>query len=198
VAPVFDDHGVMGNKYLWQAGLAIAVVGAASVGAISIASASDGSQDGNPVRVAAQETTDPTPTTNGNPWHDGNPWHGAWGDGNPWHGFGPFGGDLGGVLGADVTDFVHAEVVLAKEGGGTQMVLVQKGSVTEVSGTGVTVKSSDGFTTAYTVNGDTKVRANSDKIGDVAKDEEVVVVSPTSGDKHTATVVVDLTDLGWK
>lgn len=183
----------MANKYLWQAGLAIVVVGAASVGAISLASASDGN---NPVRTAAQEeTTDPTP--NGNPWHDGNPWHGAWGGGNPWHG-GPFGGDLSDVLGADVTDFVHAEVVLAKEGGGTQTVLVQKGSVTEVSGNGVTVKSSDGFTTSYTVNGDTKVRADSDKIDSVAKDEEVVVVSPKSGDSHTATVLVDLTDLGWK
>jgi hypothetical protein len=174
----------MNRKSLWYSGIALAVVGAASVGAIGIASASD---DG-PVRTAAQETAAP----------NGNPWHGAWGGGRGHWGGGPFGGDLEGVLGADVTDFVHAEVVLAKEGGGTQTVLVQKGSVTEVSGNAVTVKSSDGFTTAYTVNGDTKVHADSDKMDSVAKDEEVVVVSPTSGDAHTATVLVDLTDLGWK
>lgn len=174
----------MNKKSLWYSGIAIAVVGAASVGAIGLASASD-----RPVRTAAQET-DVAPNSN--------PWHGAWGRGHgPWGG-GPFGGDLDDVLGADVTDFVHAEVVLAKDGGGTQTVLVQKGTVTEVSGTGVTVKSSDGFTTSYTVNGDTKVRADSDKIDSVAKGEDVVVVSPTSGDSHTATVLVDLTDLDWK
>lgn len=174
----------MAKKYLVQAGLAIAVVGAASVGAIGIANATDD----NTVRAAAQPTTTP----------DGHPWHNGAGRGGPWGGPGMWGGGLSDVLGADVTDFVHAEVVLAKDGGGTQTVLVQKGTVTEVSGTGVTVKSSDGFTTAYTVNGDTKVRADSDKISDVAKDEDVVVISPKSGDTHTATVVVDITDLGWK
>ena len=176
----------MNRKSIWYAGIAIAVVGAASAGAIGIASASDG-----PVRAAAQETTSPTtsPTTDGHPWHGG--WGGPWG-GGPWRG-GPFGLD-----GVDVTDFVHAEVVLAKEGGGTQTVLVQKGSVTEVSGSGVTVRSSDGFTTSYTVNGDTKVHADSDRIDSVAKDEEVVVISPTSRESHVATVLVDLSDLGWK
>lgn len=177
----------MNKKSMWYTGIAVAVVGAASMGAIGIASASDG-----PVRTAAQQT-DVTP--------NGNPWHGARGGGQwrgPWGGGGPFGGDLSDVLGADVADFVHAEVVLAKEGGGTQTVLVQKGSVTEVSGNGVTVESSDGFTTSYTVNGDTKVHADSDEIDSVAKDEELVVVSPTSRESHTATVLVDLTDLGWK
>lgn len=177
----------MTKKYLWQVGLAIAVVGAASVGAIGIAAASG---DDN-VRAAAQPTSEPAP--DGNPWHNG-PWRGG-----PWRGgMGMFGGGLDEVLGADVEDMLHAEVVLSKEGGGTQTVLVQKGAVTEVSATGVTVRSADGFTTAYTVNGDTKVRADSDEIGAVAKDEEVVVVAPKSGDEHTATVVVDLTDLGWK
>jgi hypothetical protein len=171
----------MTKKYLWQAGLAIAVVGAASVGAIGIAAASD---DDN-VRTAAQPTSEPVP--DGNPWHNG-PWRGG-----PWGG-----GGFGRVLGADVDDMLHAEVVLSEEGGGTRTVLVQKGAVTEVSATGVTVKSADGFTTSYTVNDDTTVRADSDDISAVAKDEEVIVVAPTSGDAHTATVVVDITDLGWK
>ncbi|HYQ62942.1 hypothetical protein [Actinophytocola sp.] len=184
----------MTKKYLWQAGIAIAVVGAASVGAIGLASAAGDNQ----VRAAAQTTTDSSP--NDNDWHGG-PWgHGGPGRGGPFGGFGGFGGSggLDDIAGADVTDILHGEVVLAKEGGGTQTVLVQKGTVTEVGATSVTVKSGDGFTTSYTVNGDTKVRADSDKIDSVAKDEEVVVVAPKSGDKHTATAVVDLTDLGWK
>lgn len=166
----------MTKKYLWQAGLAIAVVGVASAGAIGIAYATD---DG--VRPAAQPTSEP----------DGHPWHNGPGRGGMGH-WGP-----GKFLGGDVDDMLHAEVVVAKEGGGTQTVLVQKGTVTEVSGTGVTVASADGFTTSFVVNGDTEVRADSDEIGSVAKDEEVVVVAPKSGDEHTATVVVDLTDLGW-
>jgi hypothetical protein len=169
----------MTKKHLWQAGLAIAVVGVASVGAIGIASAAD--NDDNNVRAAASD---------GHPWHNGSPGRGGPGWGGPW------GGGIGQALGAD--DFLHAEVVLANEDGGTQTALVQKGVVTEVSATGVTVKSTDGFTTAYTVNGDTKVRADSDSIGDVAKDEEVLVVAPQSGDEQIATVVVDLSDLSWK
>jgi hypothetical protein len=161
----------MTNKYLWRTGLAIAVVGAASVGAIGIASASDD--------IPARAATDEGPGWRG-PF--GNPWHNR-PMGHPWHN--------------GMTDMLHGEMVVAKEGGGTETVLVQKGTVTEVSATGVTVRSTDGFTTAYVVNGDTEVRADSDTIADVAKDEEVVVVAPKSGDKHTATVLVDLADLGW-
>jgi hypothetical protein len=163
----------MTKKYLWRTGLAIAVVGAASVGAIGIASASNDI----PTRAAASDDEPGGRGPCGNPWHNrpfGHPWHNG------------------------LTDMLHGEVVVAKEGGGTQTVLVQKGTVTEVSATGVTVRSADGFTTAYVVDGDTKVRADSDEIADVAKEEEVVVMAPKSGDKNTATVVVDLTDLGWE
>lgn len=174
------------TKYVWRAGLAIAVVGAVSVGAIGFASAA--SDDG--ARAGAQ----PTSTTTAAPDdEDDHPW-GHWRGRGPWGGF----GDLDGILGANVTDLLHGEVVLAKEGGGTQTVAVQKGAVTEVSATAVTVRSGDGYTKSYTVNEDTMVKADKDEIGAVAKDEEVVVVAPGSGDKQTATVLVDLTDLGWK
>jgi hypothetical protein len=183
----------MTRKYLWQAGIAVAVVGAASVGAIGLASATGDTTGDNTVRAAAQTTTDPDGDWHGGPWGHGGRWGGP-GRGGPFGGIGGFGD----IAGADVTDILHGEVVLAKEGGGTQTVLVQKGTVTEVGATGVTVRSGDGFTTSYTVNGDTVVRADSDRIDSVAKDEEVVVVAPKSGDNHTATAVVDLTDLGWK
>lgn len=166
--------------YLLRAGAAIAVVGAVSIGAIGIAAAS-----GDESNAAAQPTSAPAPDNDdrwGGPWRGGPPWRGGFGD----------------ALGADVDGILHGEVVLSKEGGGTQTVLVQKGAVTAVSATEVTVKSTDGFTTAYAVNGDTKVRADEDRIESVAKDEEVLVVAPKSGDKRTATVLIDLTDVGWK
>lgn len=167
------------RRYLLRAGAAIAVVGAVSIGAIGIAAAA-----GDETNAAAQPRSAPGP--------DDDHW------GGPWRGGPPFLGGFDDVLGADVDGILHGEVVLSKEGGGTQTVLVQKGSVTAVSATEVTVKSTDGFTTAYAVNGDTKVKADTDEIGSVARDEEVLVVAPKSGDGHTATVLVDLTDLGWK
>ena len=169
------------RRYLVRAGAAIAVVGAVSIGAIGVAAAS-----ADDTQAAAQPTSAPAPD---NDEHWGGPW------GGPWRG--GFGGGMG-VLGADIDGILHGEVVLSKEGGGTQTVQVQRGAVTAVSATEVTVKSTDGFTAAYAVNGDTKVKADSDEIGSVAKDEEVLVVAPKSGDKHTATVLLDLTDLGWK
>jgi hypothetical protein len=176
------------RRYVVRAGAAIAVVAAASIGAIGIAAASS-----DDTRAAA---TQPGPDPDGHNW--GGRWGGPWG-GGPWGGGGgPFTNGLDGVFGADVDGILHGEVVLSKEGGGTQTVLVQKGAVTAVSATEVTVTSTDGFTTAYAVNGDTKVRADEDTIGSVAKDEEVLVVAPKSGDKHTATVLIDLTDVGWK
>lgn len=168
--------------------MAIAVVGAVSVGAIGIASAA-----GEDVAAGTQPSSEPAPEKE----HDGpGPWRGGWG--GPWGG--PWGGGLDGILGegVEIADILHSEVVLAKEGGGTQTVLVQKGAVTEVSATSVTVRSADGHTRTYAVNGDTRVKADSDEIGAVAANEEVLVVAPRSGETQTATVLVDLTDLGWK
>ena len=97
----------------------------------------------------------------------------------------------------DIADISHATVVLAKEGGGSQTLTVQKGAVTSVNGGSIALKSADGYAKTYTVNKDTKVSGD-EKIASVAKDEQVVVISKEGGDKPAATVVVDLTDLGWK
>ena len=153
------------RRYLVRAGAAIAVVAAVSIGAIGIAAASSD----DPRAAAAQPGPDP----------DGHNWGGRWG------------GGMGHLFGGDIDGILHGEVVLSKDGGGTETVLVQKGAVTAVSTTEVTVKSTDGFTTTYTVNADTVVKADDE----VAKDEEVLVVAPKSG---AATVLVDLTDVGWK
>lgn len=173
-------------RRLWiRAGVGVAVVGAVSVGVIGIASASG---DEPRVQTAAQEEND-----NGDRDHWGGPWGGGWGGG-----FGGFGG-LDGILGegVEVTDLLHTEVVLAKEGGGTHTVLVQKGAVTEVSGESVTVRSADDFTTTFAVTGDTKVKGDTEDMTSVAAQEEVLVIAPKSGDQQTATVLVNLTDLDW-
>ena len=80
------------------------------------------------MRAAGQPTSEPAPDKDGD--HEGwGPWRGGWGGG-----WGGAWGGLDGILGegADLGDILHSEVVLAKEGGGTQTVLVQKGAVTEV------------------------------------------------------------------
>jgi hypothetical protein len=97
----------------------------------------------------------------------------------------------------DIKDISHATVVLAKEGGGSQTVLVQKGAVTSVSSGSIALKSADGYAKTYTVNKDTKVNGDG-KIASVAKDEQVIVIAKEGGDTPAATVVVDITDLGWK
>ncbi|OLF16637.1 hypothetical protein [Actinophytocola xanthii] len=166
----------------WRIGLGVAVAAVVSVGAFGIAAAASNEQPSN----------EPAPTEE----HDGPPWaghdRGDWG-GGPWGGAGLFQAleDL------NVEDLSHAEIVLATEGGGSTTMLVQKGTVTSVNGTSLAVRSVDGFTETYAVDGRTTVNGD-DKIGTVAKDEQVVVLAPEGGANPTARTVLDLTDLGWK
>ncbi len=173
-----SDKSDRGRRLAWRIGVGVAVAGVASLGAIGIAAA-----------------TSSTPTTSGDPapseQHDG-PWGGPWG-----HGGGPWGGFAGAFGDLDVNDVSHATVVLAKDGGGSQTVLVQKGTVTSVDSGAIALKSADGYAKTYAVNKDTKVNGD-DGIGSVAKDEQVVVLAKEGGDDPAASVVVDLTDLGWK
>lgn len=172
-----------GRRVAWRIGVGAAVVAVASLGAIGIAAATSSSPD---------TSSDPAPSEHhGGPWGAG--WGGPWGHGGggPWAGFADAFGDM------DIADLSHATVVLAKEGGGSQTLTVQKGAVTSVDGGSIALKSADGYAKTYTVNKDTKVNGD-EKIASVAKDEQVVVVSKEGGDKPAATVVVDLSDLGWK
>jgi hypothetical protein len=174
-----NDSSDRGRRLAWRIGVGVTVVGMAGLGAIGIAAATSDTPSSAP--ASAEQ--------HGGPW--GGPWgHGPWGHGGgPWGGFADAFGDL------DVTDISHATVVLAKDGGGSQTVLVQKGAVTAVDGGSIALKSADGYAKTYTVAKDTKVNGD-EKIASVAKGEQVVVLAKDGGD--TATVVVDLTDLGWK
>ena len=170
-----SDSTDRGRRLAWRVGVGVAVVGVASLGAIGFAAATSSTPD---------TSSDPAPSEQ----HDG-PW-GHWGGGG-----GPWGGFADAFGGMDIADISHATVVLAKDGGGSQTVQVQKGAVTSVNGGSIALKSADGYAKTYTVTKDTKVAGDDEKISSVAKDEQVVVVAKEGGD---ATVVVDVTDLGWK
>ena len=103
------------------------------------------------------------------------------------HGHGGRGG-VGGLRGA-----LHGELVVPQEDGtGTRTITVQSGTVTAVSSTRVSVRSTDGFTATYVVNSSTRV-AGTSGISAVKKDHEVFVVATKSGSTLTAIRVGDRT-----
>jgi len=102
-----------------------------------------------------------------------------------------FGGPgMFGLMGA-----VHGEVVVPKDGGGYQTLLMQRGKATKVSTSSITVRSADGFTATYDVTGDTLVGAGSDGITSIDQSDDVVVTARKTGDGGTALRVFDLSHL---
>jgi len=106
------------------------------------------------------------------------------------HGFGHRGFGHGGFGGA-----LHGEFTTPKRGGGYQVVDVQRGEVTSVSSSSITVKSEDGFTKIYVVNDDTLVNAGNNGIADIAKGDNVDVVAIVSGGSAHAVRVADITKM---
>lgn len=104
-----------------------------------------------------------------------------------------FGWGLG--LGGDLFGAIHGQFVVPKAGGGYQTVDVQRGSVTAVSTTSITVKSSDGFTKTYRVTSSTIVAAQREGIASVKSGQQVMVVATVSGSTATAVSVIDLSAL---
>jgi hypothetical protein len=101
-------------------------------------------------------------------------------------GFG-FGGGfgLGGVL--------HGQVTVRKAGGTYETLDVQRGTVTSVSSSSLTIKSADGYTATYAVSSSTTVDAEAAGIGSVKSGDSVFVTAQVSGSKVTATRLQDTT-----
>jgi hypothetical protein len=97
-------------------------------------------------------------------------------------GFGPFGA-------------IHGQFVAPKPGGGYQTLDTQRGTVTAVSSTSITIKSSDGYTRTYRVTSSTNVHARRAGIGSVKTGQTVSVLATVSGSSATATQIVDFTSL---
>ncbi len=72
---------------------------------------------------------------------------------------------------------LHGEVTLG--GKKHQVIAFQRGAVSRVSRTSLTVKSNDGFVDTYVLNNDTKVRENGQKskVADIDSSDRVLVVA---------------------
>lgn len=100
------------------------------------------------------------------------------------HGFGLPGMGMAGRM-------LHGEVVVAKPTGGTETLLIQSGTITAASSNSITVKSSDGFTLAWSLGSGTTVRTGprTGTTQDLAKGDTVEVVGTKSGSGGIARFV---------
>ena len=88
---------------------------------------------------------------------------------------------------------LHGEVTLG--GKKHRVVDFQRGAVSAVSASSITVRSTDGFSATYAVDATTKVRQAKEKttIADVKSGDKVRVVATKNGSTLTATRVADRT-----
>jgi hypothetical protein len=179
-------------------GIATLAAGALAAGIAGVAAAADGSGSPSPSSTASPSTS-PSPGTTTSPGTPAPDEKRA--DGDKGHRFGRHGpGGLGalGPLGRLGTGApLHGEFVTPKADGGYQTVRTQRGEVTEVSSSSITIKSEDGFTATYPVTADTLVNAGRDGIAAVQKGDQAQVLAVKDGDKYTAQAIVDLSRLDW-
>lgn len=97
------------------------------------------------------------------------------------HGPGLLGG--GGAL--------HGEFVVPDGNGGFRTMVIQRGAVTAVSKTSITVVSEDKFATTYAVTADTLVNAARDGIATIKKGAKVNIAATKVGGRATAVHIGD-------
>ncbi len=159
-------------------GVAVAAVGLGVLGLMGTAYAASGSPSPTPTTSSGA----PMPGADrphGMPGHDGSRGAGGGLDG----GFGMRGAGMG----------IHGSFVAPKAGGGYQTVHTQRGTVTAVSATSITVTSEDGYAKTYAVTATTVVHAQRDGIASIAKGDEVMLIGIESGDTVTAVQIMDRT-----
>ena len=86
----------------------------------------------------------------------------------------------------------YGQFVVPRSGGGYQTIDTQRGSVTAVSPTSITVKSADGFSKTYQVVSSTNVDAQRNGIATVKTGHQVMVTATVSGSTDTAVSILDL------
>ncbi|HKU10672.1 MAG TPA: hypothetical protein VJQ61_05525 [Sinomonas sp.] len=90
---------------------------------------------------------------------------------------------------------LHGQMTVKRPDGSIETVFVQRGTVTDVSDTKLTVKSDDGFTRTYTLNGSTKFvgqgqpKGAAIKSGDVSKGDTIMVRAVQNGSDYVADQV---------
>jgi hypothetical protein len=148
----------------WRSTIAAAVAAAAMAGGAGAAVAVGSSGvPANAATVAVAQVQSPTPT---------HPAYGGMGHRIP---------------------ILHGQAVLSKPGGGYQTVAFQRGTVTAVSAGSITLKSADGFTQTYVINGSTVVGAHRGGISSVTDGNTASVIATVSGKTFTATRIIDWT-----
>lgn len=165
----------LGHPLILTAVAVVALGAGATVAAIATAGSSSLASSSG--QLAATPSPSPSKTK---------PGHGPYGPKFP--GRGAFGAGLGfGAFRA-----LHGEFVVPRSGGGYQTDDIQRGRVTAVSTSSITVKSADGFTKTYQVTSSTLVDAQRDGIGSVKDGHQVFVLARVSGGTATATSIQDL------
>jgi len=160
----------------------------------------------------AASTPTPTPTGSSSIVGDQGPGHGPDGDNDgPGMGMGPNGGPGqapmggpdggpgggwgrhgGGMRGPGMGPGIHGTFVTPdKAGTGYQTIDTQKGSVTDVSATSITVKSKDGYTKTYIVTSTTDVNGKAGDIASVKTGDDIAILGIESGNDVNAQLIFD-------
>lgn len=150
----------------------VAVVALLGGAGVAMAATSGSPASGKAASPAGGTVATPSPSARPAFSHQGRP--------------GGFGFGFGGPFGA-----VHGQFVVPKSGGGYQTIDTQRGSVTAVSATSITVKSADGFVKTYQVVSSTNVDAQRDGISTVKTGHQVAVTATVSGSTATALSILD-------
>ncbi|HEX6469117.1 MAG TPA: DUF5666 domain-containing protein, partial [Streptosporangiaceae bacterium] len=100
---------------------------------------------------------------------------------------------LPGLLPGPLNEVLYGETVAKADDGSIKAFDWQNGQVTGVSGSSVTVRSSDGTTWTWTLTGDTLVRKNKKdgSASDIAAGDKVAIAGARSGGTRTAARVMD-------
>jgi hypothetical protein len=107
---------------------------------------------------------------------------------------GPWGGRWGGAL-FDRSRALHGEVVVTKDEGGTETVVIQRGELTTVTGTSIAVTSSDGFHQTYVTNeATTLIDGDRGATRSLERGMNVVVSALKSDSTLTAMHIIHLTN----
>jgi hypothetical protein len=91
---------------------------------------------------------------------------------------------------------VHGTLVVPASGGGYQTEDIQRGKVTAISSSSVTVVSADNYTRTYQVTGSTSVNAGNGGLSTVKVGDQVSLTATAHGATATVTSLIDLSRLG--
>jgi|GEM_PF-1634140 len=183
-----------GARGLVVAGAVVALVAAGAFGA-ALARGGDDPVSGFAATGATSEEEGTDESGDGSVGDRLRDWAERHGRGPLRHGMGGK-GLLGGMMGGPLLGApLHGSYVVEDPDGGYRTVLSQRGEVTAVSSTSLTVRSDDGFTATYRLTDDTSVLAGTDGTDDIEQGADVAVTALREGGSPRAVHVVDLSQM---